>query len=86
VFVGNVVTLIPLILNAFPGTKYGIPFPVLARASFGIKVPCAVLLLLLLLLLLLCCCCAVAVLLLCCAVLCCAVLCCAVLRRLLCTE
>lgn len=38
VFVGNLVTLVPLVLNAFPGTKYGIPFPVLARASFGIKV------------------------------------------------
>ncbi len=38
VFVGNVVTLIPLVLNAYPGTKYGIPFPGLARASFGIKV------------------------------------------------
>lgn len=37
VFVGNVVTLVPLILNAFPGTKYGVPFPVLARASFGIR-------------------------------------------------
>lgn len=32
---GNVVVLIPMILNAHAGTKYGIPFPVLARASFG---------------------------------------------------
>ena len=38
VFVGNVVTLFPMVLNAHAGTKYGIPFPVLARASFGIKV------------------------------------------------
>ncbi|GBF90275.1 nitrate reductase [Raphidocelis subcapitata] len=37
VFVGNLVTLVPLVLNAWPGTKYGIPFPVLARASFGVK-------------------------------------------------
>lgn len=37
VFVGNIITLAPLLLNAQPGTKYGIPFPVLARASFGIK-------------------------------------------------
>lgn len=33
---GNIIVLIPLILNAHPGTKYGIPFPVLARSSFGI--------------------------------------------------
>jgi nucleobase:cation symporter-1, NCS1 family len=32
---GNVIVLIPMILNAHAGTKYGIPFPVLARASFG---------------------------------------------------
>ena len=32
---GNVIVLIPMILNAHSGTKYGIPFPVLARASFG---------------------------------------------------
>ena len=40
VFVGNVITLAPMVLNAHPGTKYGIPFPVLARSSFGIKVSC----------------------------------------------
>lgn len=34
---GNVIVLIPMILNAHAGTKYGIPFPVLARASFGTK-------------------------------------------------
>jgi nucleobase:cation symporter-1, NCS1 family len=32
---GNTIVLIPILLNAHPGTKYGIPFPVLARASFG---------------------------------------------------
>ena len=32
---GNLIVLIPMILNAHAGTKYGIPFPVLARASFG---------------------------------------------------
>jgi NCS1 family nucleobase:cation symporter-1 len=32
---GNVIVLVPIVLNSHPGTKYGIPFPVLARASFG---------------------------------------------------
>lgn len=32
---GNVIVLIPILLNAHPGTRYGIPFPVLARSSFG---------------------------------------------------
>ncbi len=32
---GNLIVLIPILMNAHPGTKYGIPFPVLARASFG---------------------------------------------------
>ncbi|EFJ42680.1 hypothetical protein VOLCADRAFT_119347, partial [Volvox carteri f. nagariensis] len=36
VFFGNLITLVPMVLNAHPGTKYGVPFPVLARASFGI--------------------------------------------------
>lgn len=36
VFLGNLIVLIPMILNAHAGTKYGIPFPVLARASFGV--------------------------------------------------
>ncbi len=35
VFLGNLVVLIPMILNAHAGTKYGIPFPVYCRASFG---------------------------------------------------
>jgi NCS1 family nucleobase:cation symporter-1 len=34
---GNVIVLCPILLNAHPGTKYGIPFPVLARASFGTR-------------------------------------------------
>ena len=34
---GNLIVLVPMILNAHAGTKYGIPFPVLARASFGTK-------------------------------------------------
>lgn len=32
---GNVIVVVPMILNAHAGTKYGIPFPVMARASFG---------------------------------------------------
>src|SRR4051812_27728962 len=32
---GNLIVLVPILLNAHPGTKYGIPFPVFARASFG---------------------------------------------------
>lgn len=35
ILLGNVIVLVPMILNAVPGTKYGVPFPVLARASFG---------------------------------------------------
>ncbi len=32
---GNLIVLVPILLNAHPGTKYGISFPVLARSSFG---------------------------------------------------
>ena len=32
VFLGNVIVLIPMTLNAHPGTAYGVPFPVLLRA------------------------------------------------------
>lgn len=32
---GNIIVLIPMILNAHAGTKFGIPFPILARSSFG---------------------------------------------------
>ncbi len=35
VLLGNLIVLIPMILMGHAGTKYGIPFPVLARASFG---------------------------------------------------
>lgn len=37
IFLGNTVVLIPMILNGHAGAKYGIPFPVFARASFGVK-------------------------------------------------
>lgn len=36
IFIGNIVVLLPMILNGHAGTKYGIPFPVFARASFGV--------------------------------------------------
>ncbi len=36
VFLGNLIVLVPMILNAHAGTKYGIPFPVYCRASFGV--------------------------------------------------
>jgi len=35
IFLGNSIVLIPMILNGHAGAKYGIPFPVFARASFG---------------------------------------------------
>jgi NCS1 family nucleobase:cation symporter-1 len=37
VFLGNMIVLVPMILNAHAGTKYGIPFPVYCRASFGVR-------------------------------------------------
>lgn len=37
VTIGNAIVLIPMLLNGYPGTKYGIPFPVLVRSSFGIR-------------------------------------------------
>jgi NCS1 family nucleobase:cation symporter-1 len=37
IFLGNTIVLIPMILNGRAGAKYGIPFPVYARASFGVK-------------------------------------------------
>jgi len=36
VFLGNVLVLVPMLLIAHAGARYGIPFPVLARASFGV--------------------------------------------------
>ena len=35
IFLGNVIVVVPMILNAHAGTHYGIPFPVFCRASFG---------------------------------------------------
>lgn len=37
IFLGNTIVLVPMILNGHAGAKYGIPFPVLARASFGTR-------------------------------------------------
>ena len=37
IFLANLIVLIPMILNAHAGTKYGIPFPVYCRAAFGTK-------------------------------------------------
>jgi len=37
IFLGNAIVLIPMVLNGHAGAKYGIPFPVLARASFGTR-------------------------------------------------
>lgn len=36
IFVANCIVLIPMVLNAHAGTRYGIPFPVYCRASFGL--------------------------------------------------
>jgi NCS1 family nucleobase:cation symporter-1 len=36
VMLGNVIVLIPMLLNSHAGTKYGIPYPVFARAAFGV--------------------------------------------------
>jgi len=37
ILLGNAIVLIPMILNAHAGTKYGVSFPVLCRASFGVR-------------------------------------------------
>lgn len=37
IFLGNLIVLVPMLLNSHAGAKYGIPFPVFARASFGTK-------------------------------------------------
>ncbi len=37
IFLGNAIVLAPMLLNGHAGAKYGIPFPVFARASFGTK-------------------------------------------------
>src|SRR3978361_765688 len=36
ILLGNTIVLVPMILNAHAGTQYGISFPVLCRASFGV--------------------------------------------------
>src|SRR5438045_3783185 len=35
ILIGNIIVLVPILLNSHPGTKYGIPFPVFARAAYG---------------------------------------------------
>ncbi|MHB2015977.1 MAG: NCS1 family nucleobase:cation symporter-1 [Candidatus Xenobia bacterium] len=34
---GNLIVLVPMLLNSYGGTEYGLPFPVLCRASFGVR-------------------------------------------------
>ena len=35
IVLGNAIVFVPLVINAHAGTRYGIPFPVYARAAFG---------------------------------------------------
>lgn len=37
VLAGNLIVLVPMVLSGHGGTKYGVPFPVLSRAAFGIR-------------------------------------------------
>ncbi len=37
ILLGNTIVLVPMILNAHAGTKYGVSFPVLCRAAFGVR-------------------------------------------------
>ena len=37
IFLGNLIVLLPMVLNAHAGTRYGIPFPVFCRAAFGTR-------------------------------------------------
>src|SRR5271163_2620033 len=37
ILLGNLIVLVPMLLNAHAGTRYGIPFPVFVRASFGTR-------------------------------------------------
>src|SRR5215510_13376139 len=37
IMLGNVIVLVPMVLNAHAGTKYGVSFPVLCRAAFGVR-------------------------------------------------
>ena len=36
ILIGNAIVLVPILANSHPGTKYGIPFPVFARAAYGV--------------------------------------------------
>jgi NCS1 family nucleobase:cation symporter-1 len=36
ILAGNVIVLVPILANSHPGTRYGIPFPVFARAAYGV--------------------------------------------------
>jgi len=37
IFLGNLIVLIPMVMNGSAGARYGIPFPVFSRASFGLR-------------------------------------------------
>ena len=37
ILLGNLIVLVPMLLNAHAGAKYGIPFPVFVRAPFGVR-------------------------------------------------
>ena len=37
VLLGNLIVLVPMLLNAHAGARYGIPFPVFIRAPFGVR-------------------------------------------------
>ena len=37
IFLGNLIVLVPMVLNAHAGTRYGIPFPVYCRSAFGLR-------------------------------------------------
>lgn len=36
IFLGNMIVLVPMLLNSHAGAQYGIPFPVFARSAFGV--------------------------------------------------
>jgi NCS1 family nucleobase:cation symporter-1 len=45
ILIANIILLVPLTLNAYPGTKFGVPFPILLRSSFGMvgsNIPCLI--------------------------------------------
>lgn len=37
IVLGNLIVFLPIVLNSHAGTRYGIPFPVFARAAFGVR-------------------------------------------------